>query len=96
MKAFKYLLVTLALSATAVMAIDQNQYWNITRGKDASEVMMIAGAPDVRHRQEYTRCNSGNEGWRELWQYRGHGNLSGKTISVKICGGKVESADKNF
>ncbi len=29
------------------MAIDQNQYWNITRGKDASEVMMIAGAPDV-------------------------------------------------
>ena len=51
MKAIKYLLVTLALSATAAMAIDQNQYWNITRGKDASEVMMIAGAPDVRHRQ---------------------------------------------
>ena len=90
------LLCTLALCSTQAMAITQQEYWNITRGKDASEVIMQAGNPDVRHIQEWTRCNNGQEGYRELWQYRGHGDLQGKSVSVKLCGGKVESADKNF
>ena len=40
--------------------------------------------------------SKGWRGYRELWQYRGHGDLQGKSVSVKLCGGKVESADKNF